>query len=113
MRVEIELLKKVARLSRLEIREDQKEKLLSDFNKMLDFVDQLKSVNTEGVEPLTNMSFEVNSVREDEIDRSWTTAEALRNAPVSQADFFIVPKVIQISSPKKSEPGINRHDQQQ
>lgn len=111
MRVDIQLLEKIARLSRLEIREDQKEKLLLEFNKMLDFVDQLKSVNTDGVEPLTGMSFEKNAAREDEAVQSWTTADALRNAPASEGDFFKVPKVIRDLPAEESKPGVDRDNQ--
>lgn len=113
MRVDIQLLEKIAHLSRLELEEDKKEKLLSDFNKMLEFVEKLKEVNTDGVEPLTSMSFESDITREDVINEPWSAKEALAHAPDTEGPYFKVPKVIRTSPLKESEPDVNRNDQKQ
>ncbi len=61
---------------------------------MIAFVDKLKEVNTEGVEPLLFISPNSNVFREDEVQGSVTREEALLNAPVTDGQFFKVPKVI-------------------
>ncbi|MEY3404658.1 MAG: Asp-tRNA(Asn)/Glu-tRNA(Gln) amidotransferase GatCAB subunit, partial [Bacteroidota bacterium] len=67
MSVDRKTLDKIAHLSRLEIDESKKDKILEDMNKLVAFVDRLKEVDTMGVEPLVNMSSEINVVREDQV----------------------------------------------
>jgi len=62
---------------------------------VVSFVEKLNEVNTDGVEPLTTMSHEINSLREDEVKQHLPHEEALRNAPKKNEDFFLVPKVLE------------------
>ena len=67
MKINRELLDKIAHLSRLEFDEKDAEKMIRDMTEIVDWVEKLKEVDTEGVEPLTTMSHEINSLREDEV----------------------------------------------
>jgi aspartyl-tRNA(Asn)/glutamyl-tRNA(Gln) amidotransferase subunit C len=95
MKIDIETLHKIAHLSRLEISEKDEPKMLQDLSAIVTFVEKLNEVNTDGVEPLTTMSQEVNALREDEPGIHMTHEEALRNAPAKDKDFFRVPKVLE------------------
>ena len=65
MQLDKETLNKIAHLARLEFNEKDTETMLKDMSNILSFVEKLNEVNTEGVEPLTTMSHEVNALRED------------------------------------------------
>lgn len=72
----------------------------NDLQQMIGFVEKLNELNLDGVEPMLFMSKEVNVLREDEIKGSVTRAEALKNAPLHDGQFFKVPKVIMPPSPE-------------
>jgi aspartyl-tRNA(Asn)/glutamyl-tRNA(Gln) amidotransferase subunit C len=55
----------------------------------------LNEVDTEGIEPLTTMSHEVNALREDVVKNQLSKEEVLKNAPKKDSDFFRVPKVLE------------------
>lgn len=95
MKINRELLDKIAHLSRLEFDEKDAEKMMQDMTEIVDWVEKLKEVNTDGVEPLTTMSHEVNALREDEIKEHLSHERALLQAPSKDADFFRVPKVLE------------------
>jgi aspartyl-tRNA(Asn)/glutamyl-tRNA(Gln) amidotransferase subunit C len=95
MKLDAETLAKIAHLSRLEIDEKETDKMLRDMSNMLTFVEKLNEVNTDGVEPLTTMSHEVNALREDVVKQDLSHMEVLQNAPKKDAEFFRVPKVLE------------------
>jgi aspartyl-tRNA(Asn)/glutamyl-tRNA(Gln) amidotransferase subunit C len=95
MKIDKGTLDKIAHLARLEFDEKDTEKILKDLNDMLAFVEKLKEVDTEGVEPLTTMSHEVNTVREDEVKPHLSHERALKNGPNVDSDYFRVPKVLE------------------
>ena len=95
MEINKQLLDKVAHLARLNISEEKAEGLMQEMSEILNWVEQLNEVDTSGVKPLTNMSHEVNQFREDKVSGHLTKEQALKNAPVSDQDFFKVPKVIE------------------
>ena len=95
MKIDKQTLDKIAHLSRLEINEKDEPKMMQDLSAIVTFVEKLNEVNTDGVEPLTTMSQEVNALREDEAAGHLTHEEVLRNAPAKDKDFFRVPKVIE------------------
>ncbi len=97
-RITNETIDKIAHLARLEFKEDTKEEISKDMNRMLDFVDKLNELTTDNVEPLVYMSKEVNVMREDEIHTEITQKDALKNAPKKDSDYFKVPKVVDKSS---------------
>jgi aspartyl-tRNA(Asn)/glutamyl-tRNA(Gln) amidotransferase subunit C len=95
MKIDRELLDKIAHLSRLEFDEKDAKKMMADMTNIVNWVDKLNEVDTTGVEPLTTMSHEINVMREDELKPHLPHDLALKNAPKKDADFFRVPKVIE------------------
>lgn len=95
MKIDRALLDKIAHLSRLEFDEKDAEKMMKDMTAIVDWVEKLNEVDTEGVEPLTTMSHEINVLREDEVKPHMSHEEALFNAPKKDADYFRVPKVLE------------------
>jgi aspartyl-tRNA(Asn)/glutamyl-tRNA(Gln) amidotransferase subunit C len=88
-------LRQIAHLSRLELTPDKEQQMLGDLNKILDWVDQLRQLDTTSVEPLIHLSHEINVLRPDEAVNSVSHAEGLRNAPRKDSDYFRVPKVLE------------------
>lgn len=94
MKIDNELVDKLAELSRLEFDEEAKEGLKKDLQRIFDLVEKLKEVDVEGVEPLIYMTDEKNVLRKDVVKDTVTKEEALLNAPQRDSDYFKVPKVI-------------------
>lgn len=94
MKIDTETLHKIAHLSRLEIAGKDEPKMLKELSAIVTFVEKLNEVNTDGVEPLTTMSQEINALREDEPGEHLSHEDALKNAPAKDKDFFRVPKVL-------------------
>jgi len=94
MEVNDALVDKLAKLSKLQFDDSQKEEIKNDLQKMIAFVEKLNELDTTGVEPLLHMTDEVNVLREDEIKGSVSREEAFKNAPLHDEEFFKVPKVI-------------------
>jgi aspartyl-tRNA(Asn)/glutamyl-tRNA(Gln) amidotransferase subunit C len=94
MQITDELLDKIASLARLEIRGSEREAMKQDFQKMLDFVDKLKEVDTEGIAPLIHMTEGVNRLSPDEPLPPLDRDDVLKNAPDKRDGHFRVPKVI-------------------
>jgi aspartyl-tRNA(Asn)/glutamyl-tRNA(Gln) amidotransferase subunit C len=94
MKINRDLLDKMAHLARLEVKEEDAEKMMADMSAMVTWVEKLNEVDTQGVEPLTTMSHEVNALRSDEVNPHLSHQEVLKNAPVKNEDYFRVPKVL-------------------
>lgn len=94
MEVNDALTSKLAHLCRLDFTSNEKEEIKQDLQRMVGFVGKLNELDLQGVPPLLFMSDEVNVLREDEVKGSVPRAEALKNAPVHDEEFFKVPKVI-------------------
>jgi aspartyl-tRNA(Asn)/glutamyl-tRNA(Gln) amidotransferase subunit C len=84
----------LANLARLQMSDEQKDKLGADLNKILSYVDQLNEVDVTGVEPLVSMIEKDTVLRDDEPTPSLPQAVALKNAPEKNSDYFKVPKVL-------------------
>jgi aspartyl-tRNA(Asn)/glutamyl-tRNA(Gln) amidotransferase subunit C len=95
MSTDIQTIRKLAHLARLEFNEEKEQEMLQDLNKILNWVDKLRELDTENVEPLTHMTEEVNVMREDIVKNTVTHEEALLNAPKKDSDYFRVPKVME------------------
>lgn len=95
MKINRELLDKIAHLSRLEFDEKDAEKMMQDMTEIVDWVEKLREVDTEGVEPLTTMSHEVNALRDDEVTEHLNHERALLSAPDKDDEYFRVPKVLE------------------
>jgi aspartyl-tRNA(Asn)/glutamyl-tRNA(Gln) amidotransferase subunit C len=95
MKIDNETVERLADLAKLEFSEDAKTEMVKDLSNMLDFIDQLKVIDVEGVEPLIFVNETVNNVlREDVVKHEITQAEALKNAPQKDMYYFRVPKVM-------------------
>ncbi len=94
MEVNDDLINNIAHLARLKFDEHEKAAVKLDMQKMISFIEKLNELNTTGVAPLLHMSDNVNVLREDKVEGSITTKEALLNAPNHDDKFFKVPRVI-------------------
>ncbi len=94
MKITKETLHKVAHLARLNIKPEEEDQLLKDMSEILGWVDQLREVDTTGVEPLTHMTEEQNVLREDVPHQPISREEGLKNAPSTDGEYFKVPKVL-------------------
>ena len=94
MKVDKMLVDKVARLANLEFDEAAKEKMVSDMDKIISFIDKLEELDTKSVQPLVYMSEETNVLRADEVGEHITKEDALKNAPKKDSAYFKVPKVL-------------------
>ena len=94
MEVNDELINNLAKLSHLSFTEEERKEIKADLQEMITFIEKLKEVNTEGVEPLLHMSSNVNILRDDIVEGSVSREEGLKNAPDTDGTFFKVPKVI-------------------
>jgi aspartyl-tRNA(Asn)/glutamyl-tRNA(Gln) amidotransferase subunit C len=94
MSIDIEQVRKVATLARLELSDADLPKMAEQLSAILDYVDQLKQVPTVGIEPLAHPLNVHNVFREDEPGESLPVDAALANAPDRKGDFFGVPAVL-------------------
>ena len=94
MNIDDNTIDRIAKLAKLEFNADEKAQLKTDMGKILDLVNKLSELNTDGVEPLIHINENVNIWREDEVKMEITKEEALFNAPKKDSDYFKVPKVV-------------------
>jgi aspartyl-tRNA(Asn)/glutamyl-tRNA(Gln) amidotransferase subunit C len=81
-------------LAKLKFDDLKAEKMKSDLDKIIVFVDKLAEINTTGVEPLIYLSEEVNVLRADKVKHEVSQENALKNAPQKDSDYFKVPTVL-------------------
>lgn len=84
----------IAHLARLKLSPDEIEKLTLEMAVMIDYFEQLQLVDTDNVEPRDQFVTAENVFRDDNIRPSLTREQALSNAPESDGEFFLVPKVL-------------------
>ncbi len=94
MKIDQTLIEKLAKLSQLDFSQETKSKMEQDLNKILAFVDELNTLNTDDIEPLVYMNDEVNKLREDKVGEHLAKEKALKNAPDKDSDYFKVPTVL-------------------
>jgi aspartyl-tRNA(Asn)/glutamyl-tRNA(Gln) amidotransferase subunit C len=83
---------KLADIAKLELSETQADALLGDLEKMLGFVDKVRALDLDGVEPLVYMTDRENVLRDDVPTEALSHTDALRNAPGADSDYFRVPR---------------------
>ena len=83
---------KLADIAKLELSDLEADSLLGDLGKMLGFVDKVRALDLDGVEPLVYMTDRENVLREDLPTDPLSHAEALRGAPGADSDYFRVPR---------------------
>lgn len=88
------LIDKLANLSKLEFDTAGKESIKKDLSKILNFMEKLNELDTDGIEPLIYINEEVTVSREDKISYPINKEEALMNAPLKNADYIKVPKFV-------------------
>ncbi|MBI3351840.1 MAG: Asp-tRNA(Asn)/Glu-tRNA(Gln) amidotransferase subunit GatC [Nitrospirae bacterium] len=95
MKITKEQVGHVAKLAKLSISDEEKEKFSLQLEKILMYVDQLNELKTEGIEPTSHAGGLENVFREDKVQPSLPVEIALQNAPQQEKGFFKVPKVIE------------------
>lgn len=94
MQVNDALIDKLSSLCKLQFTGAARSQMLVDLTRMLDFVEQINTLDTTGVAPLIHLTAEINRLRNDEPVQTITHAEALANAPRKDSDYIRVPKVL-------------------
>jgi aspartyl-tRNA(Asn)/glutamyl-tRNA(Gln) amidotransferase subunit C len=95
MSVDAATVKRVARLARLALAEGEAQKMQGELNAILGFVEQLNEVDVEGVEPMTAVIDMQMKKRVDIVTDGGKAADIVANAPLSEDNFFMVPKVVE------------------
>jgi aspartyl-tRNA(Asn)/glutamyl-tRNA(Gln) amidotransferase subunit C len=86
---------KLAKLARLSVNENQLNSLEKDLKSILKFIDQLKEINTEDIDPTSNSLDQKLILRDDIAENTLSNEDLLKNVPESELGFFVVPKVIE------------------
>ncbi len=86
---------RIARLARIRVTEDEKSNLANELSQVMSWVDELQSVNTDGIEPMTSVVGARLKTRADIVDHNTNRDDILANAPEAMAGFFTVPKVVE------------------
>ena len=94
-KIDPDQVRRIARLARINLTTDELDQFAGQLSDVLDYVDQLNELNTEGVEPTTHPLKISNVFRDDKAAQSLSSKEALANAPRKHGDFFAVPKVLE------------------
>tara|TARA_B100001057_G_C22729291_1_gene903067 strand:+ start:158 stop:451 length:294 start_codon:yes stop_codon:yes gene_type:complete len=92
--IDKKIIEKLADLSKLRFSDSEMELITKDMTKMIDFINQLDEVNTDGVKPLIHMNEEFNNLRDDEVKGMLEQSDALSNSPVKDSTYFKLPKVL-------------------
>ncbi|PZQ45300.1 MAG: Asp-tRNA(Asn)/Glu-tRNA(Gln) amidotransferase GatCAB subunit C [Micavibrio aeruginosavorus] len=93
--MDINTVKKVATLARLEMQDSELEAVQAKLGNIMKFVEQLGEVNTDNVEPLANVVDIKLRLRDDVVNDGAMQTKVLANAPESMEGFFVVPKVVE------------------
>ena len=95
MSVDLSTVKRVAHLARIRVPEEDLKPLRGELNAILGFVEQLNEVDVTNVEPMTSVLPMPMRKRADAVTDGGKPADIIANAPVSEDDFFVVPKVVE------------------
>lgn len=95
MQIDQATVRHIARLARIKIGKKEAASLERELTAILDWVDQLGEVNTDDVAPLTRIGELSLPWRADEITAGGCQDDILRNAPLKEDGFFVVPKVVE------------------
>ncbi|MGB6861360.1 MAG: Asp-tRNA(Asn)/Glu-tRNA(Gln) amidotransferase subunit GatC [Pseudolabrys sp.] len=95
MSVDADTVRRIAHLARIAVAEDEVEHLKDELNAMLAFVEQLGDVKVDGVEPMTSVTPMTMKKRVDAVTDGGIAEDIVRNAPSSDDNYFVVPKVVE------------------
>jgi aspartyl-tRNA(Asn)/glutamyl-tRNA(Gln) amidotransferase subunit C len=95
MSIDVNTVRRVARLARIKISESDAPRLVGELNVILDFVEQLDEVDIAGVLPLTSIVDSEMRMRDDIVSDGSYATDVTRNAPAAEDHFYMVPKVVE------------------
>jgi aspartyl-tRNA(Asn)/glutamyl-tRNA(Gln) amidotransferase subunit C len=95
MAIDLETVKKVARLARLDEPEDRLNALVGELGGIMGWIEQLKEVDVDGVEPMATAIDMATPLRDDKVNDGNQVDAVLKNAPRALDGFFVVPKVVE------------------
>ena len=95
MSVDKDTVRRIARLARLALEEERVEPMVQELNGILNWVEQLKEVDVEGIAPLTSVVEQKLKMREDVVTDGGNADALMTNAPGGEDHFFVVPKVVE------------------
>ena len=95
MSVDQETVRRIARLARIAIRDEDVSHLQGELNAILAFVEQLNEVAVDGVEPMTSVTPMLMKKRQDTVTDGGYPDKIVANAPATEDNFFLVPKVVE------------------
>jgi len=95
MSVDKETVRRIAKLARLALDEDQTTAMEQELNALLAWVEQLQEVDVEGVRPMTSVVEQRLKMRDDVVSDGGYADDLLKNAPQAEGQFFVVPKVVE------------------
>jgi aspartyl-tRNA(Asn)/glutamyl-tRNA(Gln) amidotransferase subunit C len=95
MSIDANTVRRIAHLARIAVAEDEVEHLKGELNTILAFVAQLSEVNVEGIAPMTSVTPMAIKKRADIVTDGGIAEDIVKNAPASDDNFFLVPKVVE------------------
>jgi len=95
MSVDALTVRRIAHLARIAVAENEVEHLRGELNAMLSFVEQLSEVDVSGVEAMTSVTPMAMKHRDDVVNDGGIADDIVRNAPATEDNFFLVPKVVE------------------
>jgi aspartyl-tRNA(Asn)/glutamyl-tRNA(Gln) amidotransferase subunit C len=95
MSVDIETVRRVARLARIAVTDEEAGRMTGELNQILGFVEQLNEVDVTGVEPMTSVIPMEIKKRQDVVTDGNKPDDIVANAPATSENFFLVPKVVE------------------
>lgn len=95
MSIDIPTVTKIAKLARIRLTDDEKSHYAQEIGGIMKWIEQLQTVNTDGVEPLMSVSETTLPLRKDEVTDGGYSDAVVKNAPKSEYGCFVVPKVIE------------------
>lgn len=95
MSVDAATVRRIAQLARIAVADDEVEHLRGELNVILAFVEQLSEVDVDGVEPMTSVTPMRMKQREDIVTDGEIAEQIVKNAPATDDNYFVVPKVVE------------------
>ena len=95
MSVDRATVRRIARLARLAITDDEAARLEQELSGILDWVAQLDEIDTSAVEPMTRVAAMTMKKRKDEVTDGFCAGDILKNAPEADDGYFVVPKILE------------------
>jgi aspartyl-tRNA(Asn)/glutamyl-tRNA(Gln) amidotransferase subunit C len=95
MSVDADTVRRIAHLARIAVAEEEVEHLRNELNAILAFVEQLSEVNVDGVEPMTSVTPMTMKKRADVVTDGGIPEDIVKNAPATEDNYFLVPKVVE------------------